>query len=238
MCATAGFAQTKVVVIPMSGKRAVGDATVQDVVEGKIFSNNSDVGLTGIRSPGVISATGQTLCFIPTCMGTPCSIISCVDTGQDGEFQMGVSVAIRFTNNEDGTVSDRLTGLIWLREGNCPSFFIGDVAGDNRRTWPEALLAAKELSSGYCGLTDGSVAGDWRIPNIRELSSLVDYSQSNPSLPAGHPFLNINFPQYWSSTNDALYMNYSWLVDFSHGNTFYETKSSNDYNVIAVRGGQ
>ena len=61
------------------------------------------------------------------------------------------------------------------------------------------------LASGSCGLTDGSVAGDWRLPNINELLSLVAFSQVDPALPSGHPFVgNIIMPQTrWSSTTYA-----------------------------------
>jgi hypothetical protein len=231
--ATTVFAQTKVVVIPMGGNKAVGDATAQDVVEGKTFSSDSGTGLTGTRSPGIPATTGQTLCY-----DTVGDQISCTGTGQDGEVQKGVAVTPRFINNGDGTVTDNLTGLIWLQEGNCTTFFAGDAAVSNSRPWQVALDAANQLASGYCGLTDGSAAGDWRLPNLRELQSLVDYSQISPSLPAGNPFLNTVSSDYWSSTTYALYTNYAWLVNFSNGSDSYYYGKSSSYYVRAVRGGQ
>ena len=75
----------------------------------------------------------------------------------------------------DGTVTDHLTGLIWLKNAGCftPALFAA------------ALTDANQLASGACGLTDGSKAGDWRLPNINELESMVDVSESNPALSAG-----------------------------------------------------
>ncbi len=68
--------------------------------------------------------------------------------------------------------------------------------------WSAALTHANGLAAGTCGLADGSVAGDWRLPNIRELSSLTDYGENAPARPAGHPFLpaGVQNPTLWSST--------------------------------------
>ena len=103
-------------------------------------------------------------------------------TRDDGALQKGVAWPTpRFTDNGNGTVTDNLTGLIWTKNANA----------FGQRTWAEALSDANGLASGSAGLTDGSKAGDWRLPNVRELQSLVDYGRSNPALPAGHPFTNV-----------------------------------------------
>jgi hypothetical protein len=97
----------------------------------------------------------------------------------------------RFTDNGDGTVTDHLTGLIWLKNAGCfnPALFAA------------ALAEANQLASGACGLADGSKAGDWRLPNINELESMVDVSQSHPALAAGNPLTNVSNGIYWSSTS-------------------------------------
>ncbi|MFZ5797729.1 MAG: DUF1566 domain-containing protein [Thermodesulfobacteriota bacterium] len=203
-------AQNKVVVVPLGGKKG---------------------------NPAPLAKTGQTLCYDPACTVSPCDPVACAGTGEDGELQTGVTASPRFTDNGDGTVTDRLTGLIWLQEGNCITFFGGDTTGQNPRTWGPALEAANKLASGYCGLTDGSVAGDWRLPNIRELQSLLDYSQFDPALPPGHPFLNAVSSYYWSSTTGVAETYRAWQVDFYDGyNTVYY-KWDSAY-VRAVRGGQ
>jgi len=228
-------AQNKVVVVPMGG--ATGDAVPADVVEGKTFSSKVGKGLTGTRSPGVLGRTGQTLCYDPACTVAPCDQVDCAGTGEDGELQTGVTVLPRFTDNSDGTVTDRLTGLVWLQEWSCFSFFADDFTGTNQRTWEAALAAADQLASGYCGLTDGSVAGNWRLPNIRELQSLIDYSQFNPTLPPGHPFIHAWSTYTWSSTTHAYYTHRAWHVSFFSGEVIYSDKSSSCY-VRAVRRGQ
>ena len=94
-------------------------------------------------------------------------------TGDDGDLERGVHWAVpRFQDNGDGTLTDKATGLIWLRNANC----------FGTRTWNQALSDCNGLSSGQCGLTDGSSPGDWRLPSIRELRSVFDYSQQNPAI--------------------------------------------------------
>ena len=113
-------------------------------------------------------------------------------SGDDGALHSGVAwPGTRFSDNGNGTVTDHLTGLVWLRNAGCFS-----PSG-----WAAALSAANQLASGACGLSDGSSAGQWRMPNVNELESLVDVAHANPALPAAHPFLNVNLGSaYWSST--------------------------------------
>ena len=58
----------------------------------------------------------------------------------------------------NGTVTDQLTGLIWLKDATC----LG------RMTYADANRAAQDLKEGDCGLTDKSVAGHWRLPTLSE----------------------------------------------------------------------
>ncbi|MBF0525221.1 MAG: DUF1566 domain-containing protein, partial [Deltaproteobacteria bacterium] len=133
----------------------------------------------------------------------------------DGVTQIGVAWPNpRFTNNNDGTVTDNLTGLVWLRNANC----------FGTKNWADALAAVNGLSSGSCGLSDISHAGDWRMPNINELSSLVDPGQYNPALPSGHPFLGVQTyvggaVYYHSSTTTAIDTTGNWGVNFQNGLT-------------------
>jgi hypothetical protein len=81
-------------------------------------------------------------------------------TRDDGALQKGVAwPAPRFTDNNNGTVTDNLTGLIWTKNANA----------FGTKTWNEALNHANNLESGDAGLTDGSQAGDWRLPNRRDI---------------------------------------------------------------------
>jgi hypothetical protein len=129
-------------------------------------------------------------------------------TRDDGALQKGVaSPSPRFTDNGNGTVTDNLTKLIWMKNANA----IGSVL------WSQALTIANSLKSGQYGLTDGSQVGDWRLPNVKELASLLDYGKYNPALPAGHPFLGVQSDIYWTSSIAASNTSTAWTIDFYAG---------------------
>ncbi len=151
------------------------------------------------------------------------------ETGDDGDLQKGVTwPSPRFTDNGDGTVTDNMTTLIWLKNAD----FVGVT-----RTWATALTDANTLADGSGGLSDGSSAGDWRLPNVRELSSLTDFSQSSPSLPSGYPFTSVQTSGYWSSTTYAQSTSSAWLVNMYGGLVRGLNKTDSRY-VWPVRGGQ
>ena len=183
-------------------------------------------------SPAPVEVTGQ-----ETCYDQDGTAIGCSGTGQDGEYQKGVAWPDpRFTDNTDGTVTDNLTGLIWLKNANCSSFFSGDSTAQNGRNWKNAVTAANSLADGYCGLSDGSSANDWRLPNTRELQSLIDFSNYSPALPSGHPFTGVQTSSYWSSTTIVLNTDYAWYVYMYFGGMSNHAKDNVSY-VWPVRGG-
>jgi hypothetical protein len=171
---------------------------------------------------GAVAKTGETACWDAS--GTT---IICAGTGQDGAQQKGRSVYSRFADNGDGTVTDNLTGLIWLKNANC----------FGAQTWTNALSNSNTLASGDCGLTDGSAAGAWRLPNIRELQSLVDFGQYGSILPAGSPFVGVQPNFYWSSTTSVSSPASAWLANMSNGFQPPVPKTGADF-VWPVRGGQ
>jgi hypothetical protein len=148
-------------------------------------------------------------------------------TGDDGDHQSGVSFpSPRFTDNGDGTVTDNLTGLTWLKDANC----------FGARTWDLALSDCNGLADGSCSLSDGSQAGDWRLPNYKELFSLVDAQNFNPALPSGHPFTNVQSAYYWSSTTDSSGTYDAWAVYMVFGYVGVDNKGFPLY-AWPVRGG-
>lgn len=160
--------------------------------------------------------------------------------GDDGSLQKGVSwPSPRFLDNGDGTFTDILTGLIWMRDPECgylnaENFETGERPGN---TWRDALLVVATLAEGVCGLTDGSVAGDWRLPNVLELGSIVDYSRRAPAVPNPNPFGRGPFAQgsYWTST--AYFGDYfydAFVINFNVGESFLLNSETVSY-VLAVR---
>lgn len=142
--------------------------------------------------------------------------------GDDGAMQKGaVWPNPRFTDNGNGTVSDNLTGLIWLKNANCSANLGGINNTGTGLFWPYPMTWANALASGACGLSDGSTAGQWRLPNIIELESLVDASKYSPALPAGHPFTGVQSVIYWSSSSLAHNTIYAWFVSMLDGSVSY-----------------
>jgi hypothetical protein len=224
-----------------------------DITAGNIKSGVSIFGVTGTYPFSGVPKTGQTDCHKSaspwgacTCGGTNCPL------GQDGDLEKGVAWPNpRFTANVDnngdgdctdggetcnGTVTDNLTGLIWLKDANCYG----------TQTWANALSSANTLNSGECGLTDGSVEGNWRLPNVRELQSLVHYGVYDPAVPntagtakwtSGDPFTGVQSDNYWSSTTCASNSSYAWRGNLQFGSVNGYDKTLT-YYVWPVRGGQ
>ena len=168
--------------------------------------------------------TGQT-----TCYDEAGNVIDCANTGQDGDVQAGVAwPSPRFTDNGDGTVTDNLTGLIWLKNADCAGIM----------TWENALAWCNNLAGGSCGLTDGSVAGDWRLPNVVELESLVNAEMGNPSVWLNtQGFTNVQSTWYWSATTGADDTFNAWVVNMNFGIVGSGSKTYRHY-VWPVRAGQ
>ncbi len=149
-------------------------------------------------------------------------------TGDDGDRGKGAAWPVpRFMDNDNGTVTDNLTGLIWLHNAKC----LGAV------TWSQALTVCNALNDGECGLTDGSSEGDWRLPNVKELQSLIDFGNYDPALPSGHPFSGVRSNYCWSSTTFADCPDFAWSVNLNNGAVSFGNKSGSFY-VWPVRGGQ
>jgi hypothetical protein len=148
---------------------------------------------------------------------TPTVPFASVPLGSDGILQKGVAWPNpRFTDSNDGTIKDNLTGLIWLKDANA---FGSD-------TWTNALTACNTLAANGTTLTDGSVAGSWRLPNVMELLSLIDWRYGNPALPnlagtgqctPGQPFTGVQSDYYWSSTTGAGMVSIARSVSMAFG---------------------
>ncbi|MEI6209707.1 MAG: DUF1566 domain-containing protein [Desulfuromonadales bacterium] len=176
----------------------------------------------------LLPKTGQKTSYVP---------------GDDGALQKGApwSPATRFTDNGDGTVTDNLTGLIWLKNANCTDTVAGIANAYGYLAWAEAITWSNGLKNGICGLSDGSKAGDWRLPNRKELLSLVDRSAISPSLPAGYSsyFNGVQTNNYyWSSSTYAGNSTDAWNVYLKNGFVFSTNKTINIVNVWPVRAGQ
>lgn len=144
--------------------------------------------------------------------------VRAVRGGQCGSFD-------NFIDNSDGTISDKSTGLMWEVKTNDG----GPRDKDNYYTWEGALSYCENLYlAGY---------DDWRLPNRNELQSIVDYNRDYPSIDPIFSYTVSSY--YWSSTTSTHNTFFAWLVYFRDGCvSYYGDKSSPNYYVRAVRGGQ
>jgi hypothetical protein len=182
--------------------------------------------------------TGQT-----TCYDAAGSAVSCSSTGQDGDKQAGVAWndATRFTDNHDGTITDTLTGLVWLQNADCRETAGGVAKPSGVLNWADALAWSNSLATGNCGLTDGSTAGQWRLPTRKEIKSIINRGEVDNDVWLGTKGFNvILLGNYWSSStyaNSANFAGYAWYVDINDGFVDFFVKSTLN-NVWPVRGGQ
>jgi hypothetical protein len=214
----------------------IGDTDYDCDVDGSDAATfKSHFGRSGFKNPcppngpAPVAKTGQTTTYA---------------TGDDGDLEKGVPWPNpRFTDNGDGTITDNLTGLTWLKDANCmathyPSFDNDGTVGDGAVTWQHAFAFISEINIGIfpnCG--DGN--NDWRLPNYKELISLIDAGNSFPALPTGHPFANVAQEYYWSSTTlDALPGSLAWIVYIDGGGYVDAHYITSWFYVWPVRGGQ
>ena len=135
----------------------------------------------------------------------------------------GETVIKNFIDNGDGTISDTTTGLMWEQKTDDG----GIQDKDSTFTWEEALAYCENLlSAGY---------NDWRLPNINELQSIVDYEHAVPAIDILY-FPNTMLTAYWSATTRGSTVYSAWGVNSGYGNVSSRDKPTL-YHVRAVRGG-
>jgi hypothetical protein len=185
----------------------LGDA---GLIPTNLRTNVTVFGVTGTYAGAAFALrrTGQTTSLLPE---------------DDGDLQRGLTwPSPRFIDHGDETVTDQLTGLMWVKTP------IALVGNGTAMPWTNAVQFCEGLvHAGY---------EDWHLPTVREYLSLVDYGRSNLALPAGHPFLGINNAQYyWSGTTAVGMQTYAVGIGFSSG-VSWEARKDYDGYAWPVRG--
>ena len=145
-----------------------------------------------------------------TCHDTAGVEVPCRGSGQDAEFRKGAVWPVPRFKEYDDAAQDRLTGLVWTRNANLAGFPL---------TWQEALDHISDMNrEGAFGYSD------WRLPNRRELRSLMSHQTRKPALPEGHPFTDIFLGWYWTSTTSMTNRAYAWYVHMEGARMFYGNK--------------
>ena len=146
--------------------------------------------------------TGQTTCHDETGREIPCE-----GSGQDAEYRREIPWPTPRFEHRDETVLDLLTGLTWTLNANPAEFPL---------SWQDAL-------NYVAGLNREKAFGhvDWRLPNRRELRSLMSHQARKPALPEGHKFRNVFFGWYWTPRQR---LSTPWYVHMEGARMFYGQK--------------
>lgn len=144
--------------------------------------------------------------------------------GDDGDLERGAYFSgTRFVDNGDGTVTDKLTGLMWTQNAD----LCGSGSGADWATSFDCIALMNAFS-----LYDYH---DWRMANVREMQSLVNYGA--PTYFSFTPFDNVVLSNYWTSTS------YFWSPDDEAfavdvgGPAVRARDKTNTYHLWPVRGG-
>lgn len=157
--------------------------------------------------------TGIETCYDQSGNVIPCPAPGADYYGQDAQYD---SSKMAYQDNGDGTVTDLNTQLMWQQSDD-----------GTEREWQAACDYCDDLAlAGYT---------DWRIPDRRELFSIVDLGRYNPSIDTDY-FLNAKNDWYWSGSTHAGGTRNAWYVIFNSGRVGNFNKS-NLYYVRCVRSG-
>lgn len=214
------------------------------------FVGNVEPPAGGCANGGALYATGN-----PPVYNYVCNGINGID-GEDGAPATRADGPCfdnsnRYVDCGNGTVTDTVTGLIWLKQWNCLP----------NNTWAAANQAAVGLKNGDCGLTDNSSAGDWRLPTRDEWTATIAQAVAmgcrfrELGLPGGLPpsltndagtacynigpssFAGVAGDFYWSSASLEAAPDTAWLANFLDGQINQGGKAFT-LRVWPVRGGR
>jgi hypothetical protein len=176
-----------------------------------------------------LAGTSQTLCY-----DTAGTAIACTGTGQDGDIQAGHTPV--FKDNGDGTITDLGTGLMWeklSRDGSIHQY--------------DAVYTLTNAYGKIASLNSASFAGhnDWRMPNIRELESILEVGRHSPAV---DPVFHTNciasctvltcsctrLDVHFSSTTYRMVPSAQWKINFHDGDVYAGNKTDTEI-VRAVR---
>ena len=134
----------------------------------------------------------------------------------------------RYTDNGDGTISDHQTGLMWSKCSYGQTYDANDANSDGIicegspafGTWQQAFAwAADSTDHGH---------SDWRLPNIKELGSIVDFGSAKPAINQ-NIFPNTASGPYWTSTPSRANVHQTIFIGFQAGDYGPSDRISNLY---------
>jgi hypothetical protein len=201
-------------------------AEMVNFTDGNVAATNKGASVElvrAVRAGSCLPATGQTTSFV---------------AGDDGDIRAGTPLS--YTDNGDGTITDNNTGLVW--EKHSADGGIHDQ--NNTYTWGDGFAMH------VAGLNTTNFAGhnDWRVPNVKELQSIIDYQNIFPAVSSafnngctgGCTVLTCSCAQgvnFWSSSTYATTPSLGETVFFGNGALGGVFTKSTPNASRAVRGG-
>ena len=162
-----------------------------------------------------LAETGQVSCF-----DSSGNTVTCTNTGQDADHRAGLAWPNpRFAQGsgiENTCITDRLTGLMWIKDS---------VSAND---WLDALTISRQATD--CGYDD------WRLPNVIELESLLNYEEPTPAWLMDQGFGVIE-GTYWTSTTALVNPMNAIDIDMLTNSVSISLKTSVNNFVLLVRGG-
>jgi hypothetical protein len=221
----------------------MGDAgSIGDLVDGCVAEVAAAIGSSPPPSCPELPATGQTTAYTAEKND---GIASPVSVPDDGTVRAAGPLA--YVDNGDGTLTDVDTGLMWEKKGDDGGLhdqhnaFTWSGNGSQETIWDWLEDVNAEGGAGFAG------HDDWRIPNLKELASIVDYEAPRPAVDAafhtgcvaGCSATSCSCTvaaSYWSSTTFPDSPLFAWDVGFDLGFVLIDEKAF-PKPVRAVRGG-
>jgi len=238
---------------PSAGACTNAETLVQWNIQGPAGTNGTSVTVTGTfegslggcPNGGVTLLDGATSTTYYLCDGKDGTDGSATMRADGPCYGNSPDGSQRYFDCGNGTVTDTVTGLVWLKQADC---FDGT-------TWAAANQTALGLKAGDCGLTDHSSAGDWRLPTKDEWSATVAQAVAlgcggaPPTLTddagtgcmetgAGSSFTGAGRGHYWSSSTNEGAPSTAWSVRLLNGQVSSWSKVTYILYVWPVRSGR
>jgi len=156
----------------------------------------------------------------------------------DGELKLGLEWPTpRFTDNNDGTLTDNLSGLMWVKDTFCAH---SAISGATSSVWEDSLIFVSQLNdksiTNHCNEYTATYT-DWRAPNINELASLIraglinntsitDWLYISEDMSGAFDNIGIISIPIWSSTSYAGNTDQVWTIDLETGKLAFKEKTS------------
>ncbi len=120
------------------------------------------------------------------------------------------SEIIRDDNNQ--VVFDTTSKLMWQDDNDV-------ILTSTKKTWENAIA--------YCESLNNVSYTDWRLPNINELYTIINFTNSSPAM--NSKFIQTSNSKYWTSTSYKYDLSNAWHIDFTNGSSSYQIKSTTTF---------